>query len=978
MLLLCLGVAAPLLAIGSFSLWKEYQTLKQEANRATTFQAAIAVRAIAHWTQAQLDTVNAIASLSALKSEDLPAVQKILKTGMLAESSWNELVLVDENGKPSIGASRKGAARNEQTLSSDKTTQAFLRQVATAREPRISGYCHSPFTGKPSILAAAPIISNSASGPVRSVLVAAIEPRAVLNLFRGLGDAQGTVIAVVDDNKRVIARTLQHDYWQGKDFSKARTVRAASTKVRGTIEGVGIADPTPRAYAFDHAPDTNWLVVVGVPTREIYGHAHDWLALMSAFAACAIGASVILSLWATLHFTRTIHVLVREALAVGRGDFSKRVHVPARDEFGLLARAFNQMASRLQLNQEMKTMVDGISESIRKSLDLDQILNTTVSELGAALKASRCCLALVDTHFTQDKSDDELVFNYVWIDPSRGGTQLKNSSIMITENSVVKVIIQQGSILSLDIVQEGGPTPLFENSEGSPDDWKSVRSLIACPISTSEEPLGVIMVHQCDRLRVWSDAEIELVEAVARQVTLAMQHARLYNRTKSMAEQELLINHIVRAVRTSLDLDTILNTVTRELLKALGVDRVEIAQPRKEGPLVVTHECQVDTIESIKGVSLYADQMDFSAGPPPLIRSNRAASLIASTTQAFQVRTGDGEKRTSADDAITPSIPEDMRIQAPSGRNTVLGIDLDKLTTAQPIASMVQGDETAEECSERDQDPTTCQEAPLAVISDVDRDSRAIPFSYFLKQAGSRSLIAAPLVNENRLVGLLIVHQCARKREWSPTEVRLVASIADQVAVAIAHAHLFATVKHQAITDGLTGLYNHVYFKNRLAEDLNLARRKGTSCSLLMIDLDKLKHINDNYGHPVGDAAIRQIASILKTLLRSGDTPARYGGEEFGVILPETTLLEAALIADRLCSQIRNSHVPGLGRITASIGAASYPKQGQTPAEIIEKADKALYVAKNSGRDQVRIYEEEETPSSDAQAKANAEETRSI
>lgn len=148
-----------------------------------------------------------------------------------------------------------------------------------------------------------------------------------------------------------------------------------------------------------------------------------------------------------------------------------------------------------------------------------------------------------------------------------------------------------------------------------------------------------------------------------------------------------------------------------------------------------------------------------------------------------------------------------------------------------------------------------------------------------------------------------------------------------------------------------------------------------------MVDLDKLKVINDNYGHPVGDAAIRQVATILKTILRSGDTPARYGGEEFGVILPETSLLEAALIGDRICSQIRNSHVPGLGRISVSIGAASFPKQAGSAAQLIERADKALYVAKNSGRDQIRIYEEEnfgDDTTGSAQQKSNAEETRSI
>ncbi len=125
-----------------------------------------------------------------------------------------------------------------------------------------------------------------------------------------------------------------------------------------------------------------------------------------------------------------------------------------------------------------------------------------------------------------------------------------------------------------------------------------------------------------------------------------------------------------------------------------------------------------------------------------------------------------------------------------------------------------------------------------------------------------------------------------------------------------------------------------------------------------MIDLDKLKHINDNYGHPVGDAAIRQIGAILNTSLRSGDTAARYGGEEFGVILPETSLAEAAMIAGRLCNRIRQSHIPGLGQITASLGSSTFPQNARTTAELIETADKALYVAKNGGRNQARTFDE--------------------
>src|SRR5262249_16275556 len=156
---------------------------------------------------------------------------------------------------------------------------------------------------------------------------------------------------------------------------------------------------------------------------------HNWLFIMVCLALCAMAVSVALAYAVTTHFTSTIQLLVREALAIGRGDLSKRVQVPERDEFGLLARAFNQMATRLELGNEKKAMIEKLSESIRQSLDINEILNTTVSELGQALSASRCCLALVDTQGTPDLADDELVFDYVWWDTKRGGEALSNRSI---------------------------------------------------------------------------------------------------------------------------------------------------------------------------------------------------------------------------------------------------------------------------------------------------------------------------------------------------------------------------------------------------------------------------------------------------------------------------------------------------------------------------------------------------------------------
>lgn len=936
MVLLCLGVATPLLAIGTFALVREYVTLKHEAERATSMQAATGVRTVTNWMDSQLGSLKAVAVLinrAGLQEKAQPkisgkvenpisaATDKLLATATVSQPSWKKLFLVrySRGSALNVIASAAGDQDRAQTpnlkLESAPELKALIGRVAGSGKPAMADNIVQ-FSGKPFLLAATPVKPGLA-------LVAAINPDAVLNLFAavaGEADQSSTVIAVIDADKKVIARTIDNKLWQGKDFSQAKSVRAGAKRARGTFEAVGIADPTARVYAFDHIPENNWLMVVGLPTKTIYGTAQDWLYMMLALAAIATGVSFILAYWSTSHFTRTINGLVREALSLSKGDFSKRVEVASNDELGLLARAFNGMAETLEMDRDQKTMVNRISDSVRQSLDLEEILNTTVKELGQNLGASRCCLALIDGTCTAGGYRQTLSFDYVWWNEELGGSNLRNRHLTIDQNTTMGKIIAQGTTIWLDVLSERAREDLFgsanrlknerrkqDQNQDDTEDWNQVKTLMACPIISTSGTIGLILVHQCDHLRAWSPSELELVEAVAGQVSMAVDHGRLYQQARTLAEQEHLINNIVRAMRTSLDVDTILDTATSELSKALGADRVQIAQPRAEGPLVVTHEhhhaAADNELESLKGLSLYGSAIDF--------HPNARLHDYFSQTETKDVL---GVKLDNSQDGS--------------------GAELGQMLTSEAIAA----------------------------INDVAGDSRCRGFEEYLETVGSKSLIAAPLINEEQILGLLIVHQCSHERNWSNSELRLVEAIADQLAVAIAHAQLFAQVRHQAITDGLTGLYNHVYFKNRLSEELRMAERKGTTVSLVMIDLDHLKKINDTYGHPVGDSAIRQIAAILKTLLRSGDTAARYGGEEFGVILPDTSLLEAALIADRLCSQIRHANVPVLGKITASLGTACYPKQARSSAELIEKADQALYVAKNNGRDQVRVFEEEYQP----------------
>ncbi len=149
-------------------------------------------------------------------------------------------------------------------------------------------------------------------------------------------------------------------------------------------------------------------------------------------------------------------------------------------------------------------------------------------------------------------------------------------------------------------------------------------------------------------------------------------------------------------------------------------------------------------------------------------------------------------------------------------------------------------------------------------------------------------------------------------------DMNMIADVSDRVAAVIAHAELFAQVERQAVTDPMTGLFNRRYFQEQLTKEIDRYQRFGHPFSLIIADLDLLKKINDKFGHPSGDAAIKHIANIMKSCVRDVDTVGRFGGEEFVVLLPETEQKQARMVADRICASISEAPVEGVGTVTAS------------------------------------------------------------
>ncbi len=168
-----------------------------------------------------------------------------------------------------------------------------------------------------------------------------------------------------------------------------------------------------------------------------------------------------------------------------------------------------------------------------------------------------------------------------------------------------------------------------------------------------------------------------------------------------------------------------------------------------------------------------------------------------------------------------------------------------------------------------------------------------------------------------------------------------------------------------AFKDGLTGLYNHRAFQERLREEVARARRYRKPCTLVFVDIDHFKQFNDKHGHPRGDSLLKAVADLLLSQVRASDVCARYGGEEFCLLLPETGKDGGQIKADRLRELVHGTHFPGaeylpLKRLSMSFGVAEFPTDALTADDLVSRADHALYVAKRLGRDRVQVFGEGE------------------
>jgi diguanylate cyclase (GGDEF)-like protein len=683
-----------------------------------------------------------------------------------------------------------------------------------------------------------------------------------------------------------------------------------------------------------------------------------------------------------------------------------------------------------------KTVFD-VSATLTASLDLDEVFATIARQVGEALDVRSCDINEYDAKantmtymavWAKELLDDDLAY--------------LGTVVSLDERPERDAVIRAGDVL-VSYLDDPGLDPKEREVMERYDEWAAME----IPLVYGDEVIGVLGVAESRRTRRFSDEDKELLRLFARPAAAAIGNARMYRAQRDLAQRTTALLDSSRAVASSFVLEQVLEAVAREAAQLIGcpacsiyeydaerhgtISRVRYVSPgTARGPEVLmgafesSDDWPDDYERMVRGETAVHHVDDPGISAPDREDMERYGER---TTLSVPLRFGDQpigvlylvelERRREftehelelarAFGELASAAIHNARLfrrqEQMTGRLVGLFDTSRSITAAHTVDEVVRAlyeevrlllpeDEASaviwlgDAAGEPAPYGMPGDEAPPCLSETAERALAALAPAQGQCVVGARLAIPFAVLGEAR--GFIEIE--SGRRAFSDELVEILQIVVNHAAVAIENSGLYSRVQTQAITDGLTGLFNHRYFYERLEQECARARRYDLPLALLMIDIDDFKTFNDRCGHQRGDEVLRDVAEILQRGVRCGiDLPARYGGEEFAILLPHTLTVGAGTVGDRLIRHIAalaeadgEIPPPGAGavlvgerlrhdieesaysgparkapaRVTVSVGVAAMAGADVCEEELVECADKALYVAKRSGKNRVEVF----------------------
>jgi GGDEF domain-containing protein len=670
-----------------------------------------------------------------------------------------------------------------------------------------------------------------------------------------------------------------------------------------------------------------------------------------------------------------------------------------------------------------------VGTTLAVSLDVDEVVQTIARQVGEALDVQWCDIN------EYDPAGCTMTYVAVWSKELRGvDLDYVGTVVSLDDRPERDAVIRKGGLLETYV-----DDPDLDERERAVMVEYDEKAVMEMPLVFGGETLGVLGVVESRRDRRFTEEEKDLLRLLARPAATALGNARLYRAQQEQARRLAALVDASRALAASVDPDEVLAGVARVATDVGGVAYSTVYEysPRhnalvyrasrsvQRGPIYLADdplgtayplddwpgerailEGLVAVQEHISDTTLAQDRrasMEAWGQKTCLTLPLRA---VGEAQGLLRLTTLDAERHFTAEELelfealaeVASAAIHNARLFRAQGEESERLLQL--FEVSRRLSSAFDRQAVVEALEEgagrllsggrRARVWLSDEEGALAAASGSDEEVgalalRALAGPGVAEDTGpQQSGLAVPLVVRDIAEGVVVV-EAQGHRSFSAAEREALQVLANQAAAALENERLYRRAERQAIRDGLTGLYNHRHFQERLRQECRRARRYGTPLSLLMLDLDDFKGFNDQFGHQIGDEALREVGQILFAVTRRGvDIAARYGGEEFAVILPHTraarTPVEGAepggddleapppagagalVVAERVREAIAEHAFAGHGgrrhaRTSATVGVAEL-RGDEEAAELIAAADAALYEGKHLGRDRVVVRDD--------------------